>query len=62
MNNKDFPASDPFREKREAEGVLDANFQGSKVPMILGYKDVRAAAANWKTFSNNAPFRVPIPS
>ena len=26
------------------------------------YEDVRAAAKDWKTFSSNAPFRVPIPS
>lgn len=62
MDNNHLPADDPFREKREAEGVLEAIFQDKKIPMILGFKDVRAAAANWKTFSNNAPFRVPIPS
>ena len=62
MDNNDLPADDPFREKRQAEGVLQAIFQGKKVPLILGFKDVRAAAADWNTFSNNAPFRVPIPS
>ena len=62
MNKNDVPANDPFREKREAEGVLEASFQGRKIPMILGYKDIRAAAADWETFSNDAPFRVPIPS
>jgi len=61
MDNN-LPADDPFREKRTAEGILEAIFQGKKIPMILGFKDVRAAAADWKTFSNNAPFRVPIPS
>lgn len=62
MNKNDVPANDPFREKREAEGVLEASFQGRKIPMILGYRDIRAAAADWETFSNDAPFRVPIPS
>jgi len=62
MDHNDLPANDPFREKREADGVLETLFQGEKVPMILGFKGVRAAAADWKTFSNNAPFRVPIPS
>jgi cytochrome P450 len=62
MDNQNFPADDPFRTKREAEGVLEANFQGRKIPMILGFKDVRIAASDWKTFSNDAPFRVPIPS
>jgi cytochrome P450 len=62
MENNPLPADDPFRPKREAEGVLEAVFQGRRIPMILGYKDVRLAAGDWKTFSNNSPFRVPIPS
>lgn len=62
MENKDLPANDPFRDQRKAEGILEAIFQGKKIPMILGFKDVRAAAADWKSFSNDASFRVPIPS
>ena len=53
---------DPFREKRKARGVLECNFQGESVPMILRHEDVRRAAKDWKTFSSDAPFRVPIPS
>lgn len=30
--------------------------------MILRHEDVRKAARDWKTYSSNAPFRVPIPS
>lgn len=30
--------------------------------MILRHEDVRLAAKDWKTFSSDAPFRVPIPS
>lgn len=30
--------------------------------MILRHADVRTAAKDWKTFSSDAPFRVPIPS
>ncbi len=30
--------------------------------MILRHEDVRAAAKDWRTFSSDAPFRVPIPS
>ena len=30
--------------------------------MILRHEDVRKAAKDWKTFSSDAPFRVPIPS
>ncbi len=53
---------DPFRDARNKEGVLECPFQGEKVPMILRHKDVREAAKDWKTFSSDAPFRVPIPS
>jgi cytochrome P450 len=58
MNN----ISDPFREARNKDGVLECKFQGEKVPMILRHEDVRKAAKDWKTFSSDAPFRVPIPS
>lgn len=54
--------SDPFREKRESEGMLVCNFGGEDVPMILRHEDARKAAKDFKTFSSNAPFRVPIPS
>jgi cytochrome P450 len=52
---------DPFREARAAAGVLVCPFQGEDVPMILRHEDVRRAARDWKTFSSDAPFRVPIP-
>ena len=54
--------SDPFRAARQQDGVLECEFQGEKVPMILRHEDVRKAARDWKTFSSDAPFRVPIPS
>src|SRR5579862_9443241 len=54
--------SDPFREAREKSGVLKCPFQGENLPMILRHEDVRKAAQDWKTFSSDAPFRVPIPS
>jgi len=56
------PISDPFREKRQETGVLQCEFQGESVPMILRHEAVRRAAKDWKTFSSDAPFRVPIPS
>lgn len=54
--------SDPFAGARERGGVLDAEFSGEKIPMILRYRDVRAAAHDYGRFSSDAPFRVPIPS
>lgn len=53
---------DPFRDKRNEDGILECEFQGESVPMILRHEDVRRAAKDWKTFSSDAPFRVPIPS
>ncbi len=53
---------DPFREARRKDGVLRCPFQGEMVPMLLRHADVREAAKDWKTFSSDAPFRVPIPS
>lgn len=53
---------DPFREARLRDGVLKCPFQGETLPMILRHADVREAAKDWKKFSSDAPFRVPIPS
>jgi len=54
--------SDPFREARNDSGILKCPFQGEDIPMLLRHEDVRRAAKDWKTFSSDAPFRVPIPS
>lgn len=54
--------SDPFREARNSTGVMRCPFHGEDITMILRHEDVRKAAKDWKTFSSNAPFRVPIPS
>ena len=53
---------DPFRDARLSTGRLDCPFQGETVPMILRHADVRRAAKDWRTFSSDAPCRVPIPS
>ena len=49
---------DPFREARNEAGVMECEFQGESVPMILRHEDVRRAAKDWKTFSSDALFRV----
>jgi cytochrome P450 len=53
---------DPFREARNRGGVLQCPFQGETLPMILRHAAVREAAKDWKTYSSDVPFRVPIPS
>jgi cytochrome P450 len=56
------PISDPFRDARESSGVLKCPFHGEEIVMLLRHEDVRQAAKDHRTFSSNAPFRVPIPS
>jgi cytochrome P450 len=53
---------DPFREQRQASGVLGLPTDHETIPLILRHADVREAARDWRTFSSDAPFRVPIPS
>jgi cytochrome P450 len=53
---------DPFREPRRTAGVLGLPTDHETIPMILRHEDVRQAAKDWKTFSSDAPHRVPIPS
>jgi len=54
--------ADPFADARRGDGVMLADFDGEAIPMILGHRAVREAARDWRTFSSDAPFRVPIPS
>ena len=54
--------SDPFRDARRADGVLGLPTDRETIPMILRHDDVRTAAKDWRTFSSDAPRRVPIPS
>jgi cytochrome P450 len=54
--------NDPFRAARERTGVLESDFVGESVPMILRYGDVQEAARDTGAFSSDAPFRVPVPA
>jgi cytochrome P450 len=53
---------DPFCEARARGPILLSRHQGEVIPMILRHADVRCAAKDVKTFSSDAPQRVPIPS
>ncbi|MCB1227359.1 MAG: cytochrome P450 [Verrucomicrobiales bacterium] len=53
---------DPFQAARQQDGVMQCPFHGETITMILRHGDLREAAKDWKTFSSDAPFRVPIPS
>ncbi len=63
MDNKKSTIEDPFKEKRESCGYHEMDDQNDPVTMILGHKDVRKAAHNWKTFQSGAePGRIVVPS
>jgi len=53
---------DPFGEARRKDGVLVNEYQGVPIPLILRHEDLRKAARDWRTFSSDAPFKVPIPT
>ncbi|MFN3166742.1 MAG: cytochrome P450 [Phycisphaeraceae bacterium] len=53
---------DPFKQARESDGVMCCPFMGEPIAMMLRYNDVRAAAKDWRSYSSDAAFRVPIPS
>ncbi len=53
---------DPFAKARIEKGILDADLDGDKIPMILRYKDLRKAARDTGAFSSDTPCRVPIPA
>ncbi|WP_299548300.1 cytochrome P450 [Seonamhaeicola sp.] len=56
--------SDPFKEAREGKGFGEMNDQNDPVVMVLGHKDVRKCAHNWKTFQSGGEEvgRIVIPS
>ena len=53
---------DAFKLARAKGDILDFHVQAESIPMFLTYKGVREAARDWRKYSSDAPFRVPIPS
>ena len=53
---------DAFKHAREASDILDVQVEAESISMFLTYKGVREAARDWRKYSSDAPFRVPIPS
>jgi cytochrome P450 len=62
MNELQSTTRDPFAEARTRDGVMQCPFHGETITMILRHGDVRQAAKDWRMFSSDAPFRVPVPS
>src|SRR5688572_13727348 len=52
---------DPFEDHRKA-GAIEGKIGNDRFVMALRYADLRAIARNWRTFTSDVPFRVPIPS
>ncbi len=52
---------DPFADTRVKGGYV-GDFGGEKIPVLVSYRDVRKAAGDWQTLSNDAPGRIQIPS
>ena len=54
---------DPFAEARNTTGLGEMDDQNDPVTMVLGLKDVRKCAHNWKTYQSGAkPGRIVVPS
>jgi cytochrome P450 len=54
------PGFDPFGPVRTAGGYC-GRFGAETVPVLTRWRDVRAAARDWRRFSNDGPGRVPVP-
>ncbi|MCU4675641.1 cytochrome P450 [Catenovulum sp. 2E275] len=55
--------ADPFEQARNEQGIGKMQDQDDPVTMVLGLKDVRKCAHNWKTFQSGAkPGRIVVPS
>lgn len=61
MKKSDIP--DPFETARNTTGVGHMDDQNDPVVMVMGLKDVRKCAHNWKTYQSGAvPGRIVVPS
>lgn len=45
----------------ESDEVIVARVEADDVPIVCGYQTLREAARDWRAYSSNTPFRVPIP-
>ncbi|MDX2380879.1 MAG: cytochrome P450 [Acidimicrobiia bacterium] len=60
MADVDSTRDDPYEPFRSAgHAVMDLGFGPFR--LLTGYDDVRAAARDWRTFTSDTPFEVPIP-
>lgn len=63
MSTKKSSFPDPFQQARQEKGFGEMDDQNDPVVMILGLRDLRKCAHNWKTFQSGAkPGRIVVPS
>jgi cytochrome P450 len=55
----EFPSDGYARFRAQRHAVTDLG--GASFPLFVGYDDVRDAARNWRAFTSDTPFEVPIP-
>ncbi|MDE0838234.1 MAG: cytochrome P450 [Kiritimatiellae bacterium] len=46
---------DPFKNDREINGLHHVDVDGENIALVLGLKDIRKTAKDWKTFSSSNP-------
>ena len=49
---------DPFADARRSTGIAHMAAEGQDLPLILRLQDVRRTCKDWRTFSNDDPFRI----
>jgi len=55
------PYHDPFKQARQAGPVVRTEFDGEPVVMFVSHPALLDAVKDTRTYSSDAPFRVPIP-
>lgn len=62
MGSHDAEELDPFGALRHDAGLMEGCVGTDRFVMALRHDDLRRVARDWRTFTSDAPFRVPIPS
>lgn len=52
---------DPFTQLRREHPAVELHVAGERLVSILRFTDLKAALHDWRRFTSDAPFRVPIP-
>lgn len=65
MNTAEDPTNDAFHADGynpfRSSGHAIVDLGSGEFPLFVGYNDVRSAARDWRSFTSDTPFEVPIP-